>query len=69
MAKITRSNSLSALVEGDPTFSAGAGRFSIGVTSKETGISYHLHFTEAEAQPLAAFIAERVELTPHHSMR
>jgi|RhiMetdeSRZDD1v2_1073273.scaffolds.fasta_scaffold2008961_2 hypothetical protein len=69
MAKLTRLNSLNALVEDDPTFSAGSNRFSIGVTSKGTGVSYHLHFTEAEAQRFAAFISERVELTRYQSMR
>jgi hypothetical protein len=41
MAKLTRSNFLSALVEGDPTFGAGTGRFGIGLTSRR--VTYHLH--------------------------
>jgi hypothetical protein len=52
-----------------PTFGARTGRFSIGITSRETGVTYHLHPTEAEAQQFAAFVAERVELTAHPSMR
>jgi hypothetical protein len=33
MAKLTRSNSLSALVEGGPSFRVGTGRFSIGLNN------------------------------------
>ena len=40
MAKLTRSNALSALAESQPEFSAGTGRFTIGITSKE-GVNYH----------------------------
>ena len=70
MAKLTRSNSLSALGEGDPTFSAGPGRISIGITSKVTGTSYHLlHLSESEAQRLAALIAERIEINALQSLR
>jgi hypothetical protein len=60
MAKLTRSNSISALVDAEPTFGAGTGRFSIGLTSRETGLTYHLHLTEAEARTFAAFVTERV---------
>jgi hypothetical protein len=35
MAKLTRSNSLSALAEGQPAFSAGTGRFTIGISGRE----------------------------------
>ena len=59
MAKLTRSHSLNALVAGVPTFSAGPGRFSIGITGGESGATYHLHLTEDEAQRIAAFVAER----------
>ena len=70
MAKLTRANSLSALGEaGDPPFSAGPGRISIGLTSKVTGTSYHLHLSEAEAQRLAAFIVERIEINALQSLR
>ena len=69
MAKLTRANSLSALGEGDPPFSAGSGRISIGLTSKMTGTSYHLHLSEAEAQRLAAFIVERIEINALQSLR
>jgi hypothetical protein len=69
MAKLTKSNSVAALVDAVPTFGAGTDRFSIGITSRETGVTYNLHLTEAEAQQFAAFVAERVELTAHPSMR
>ena len=69
MAKITRTNSLSALVEGAPTFAAGTHRFSVGVSSAESGITYHLHLSEDEAKHFAAFVAERVEPNPHPIMR
>jgi hypothetical protein len=59
MAKLTRSNSLSALVEAVPTFGAGTGRFSIGLTSGESGLTYHLHLSDDEAQRFAAFVADR----------
>jgi hypothetical protein len=78
MAKITRSNSLSALhpsrprgllsapdsrlVEGDPTFTAGANRFSIGLTSREGKVTYHVHLGEDEAQRFAAFVAEHTKI-------
>ena len=35
MANSPRSNSLSALTEGQPDFSAGTGRFTIGITNQE----------------------------------
>jgi hypothetical protein len=69
MVKLTKSNSVAALVDAVPTFGAGTGRFSMGLTSKETGVTFHLHLTEAEAQQFAALVAERVELTAHPSMR
>jgi hypothetical protein len=58
MAKITRSNSLSALAEGQPVFSAGTGRFSIGITGQD-GITYHVHLTASEAQRFVAYVDER----------
>jgi hypothetical protein len=62
MAKLTRSHSLSALVEGEPTFSAGLDRFTICLTSRENSVTtYHLHLSEDEARRFAALIAERVE--------
>jgi hypothetical protein len=51
----------------DPTFSAGPGRLSIGLTSTATGTSYHVHLTDAEAQRFAMFVSERVRLTPSSS--
>jgi hypothetical protein len=62
MAKLTRSNSVAALVDAIPTFGAGLGRFSIGLSSGESGITYHLHLTEDEVRRFAAFVTERVEL-------
>jgi hypothetical protein len=59
MAKLTRTNSKAALVEGKLTFSAGHDRLSIGLTSNETGLTYHLHMSEAEAHRFAVFVAER----------
>jgi hypothetical protein len=62
MAKLTRSQSLSALADGEPNFSAGPGRFTIGLTCRENrATTYHVHLSEHEARRLAAFIAERVE--------
>jgi len=58
MAKLIRSNSIAALVYAKPTFGAGTARFSIGLTSRETGMTYHLHLTEAEARTFAAFVPE-----------
>jgi hypothetical protein len=57
MAKLTRSNSLSALAEGQPVFSVGAGRFTIGITGQD-GITYHVHLTAAEAKGFVAFVDE-----------
>jgi hypothetical protein len=45
------------------------GRLSIGLTSKETGVTYHLHLSETEPQQFAAFVFGRVELIAHPSMR
>jgi hypothetical protein len=59
MAKITLAHSISALVEGEPVFMAGTGRFTIGLTSRESGITYHLHLTAEEAQDFADFVAAR----------
>ena len=60
MATLTRTNSVrvSALVEGQPTFSAGTGRITIGITGQD-GITWHLHLTAAEAQRFVAFVDER----------
>ena len=60
MAKVTRTNSVSALAEGQPVFSAGTGRFTIGITGHE-GITYHVHLTAAEAQRFVAYVDERAE--------
>ena len=59
MAKLTRSNSVSSLVDAEPLFTAVSGRYAIGLTSRETGVTYHLHLSEAEAQDFAAFVAAR----------
>ena len=57
MAKITKSNSESALAESQPAFSAGTGRFTIGITGQD-GITYHVHLTAAEAKRFVAFVDE-----------
>ena len=57
MATLTRSNSLSALAEGQPVFSAGTGRFTIGITGQD-GMTYHVHLTAAEAQRFVTFVDE-----------
>jgi len=57
MAKLTRNNAVSALAEGQPVFSAGSGRFTIGITGHD-GLTYHLHLTAAEAQRLVTFVDE-----------
>jgi hypothetical protein len=59
MAKLTRTNSKAALVEGKLTFSAGHDRLSIGLTSNENGSTYHLPTSEAESHRVAVFVAER----------
>ena len=59
MGKLTRTNSKAALAEGKLTFSAGYERVSVGLTSRETGLTYHLHMSEAEAHRFAVFLAER----------
>jgi hypothetical protein len=70
MAKLTRSQSLSALAAGEPSFSADLGRFTIGLTGRENVVTtYHLHVSEDEARRFAAFIAERVELDHVQLMR
>jgi hypothetical protein len=57
MAKITRTNSMSALAEGQPAFSAGSGRFTIGITGQD-GMTYHVHLTAAEAKRFVEFVDE-----------
>jgi hypothetical protein len=57
MAKLTRSNSLNALAEGQLEFSAGTDRFTIGITSQE-GVTYHVYLTAAEAQRFVTFVDE-----------
>jgi hypothetical protein len=57
MAKLTRSNSLSALAEGQPSFSAGTGRFTIGITSQD-GVTYHVHLTATEARQFVDYVDE-----------
>jgi hypothetical protein len=52
----TYSNSLAALVDTVPTFGAGIGRFSITLTSRESGITYHLHLSEDEALRFATLM-------------
>jgi hypothetical protein len=47
------------MAEGKLTFSAGHDRVSIGLTSPETGLTYHFHMTDAEAHRFAVYLAER----------
>jgi hypothetical protein len=66
MAKLTRSNSVAALVDSIPTFGAHgpAPGFSIGLASRDSGITYHLHLSDDEARRFAAFVNDFVELEP-----
>src|SRR4029079_15290453 len=68
MAKLTRTSSVSALAEGQPVFSVGSGRFTIGITGRE-GTTYHVHLPAGDARRFVAYIEERVELTPFQSIR
>jgi hypothetical protein len=61
MAKLTRSNSLTALAEGQPVFSVGAGRFTIGITGQD-GTTYHVHLTATEARQFVDFVDEQPHL-------
>jgi hypothetical protein len=70
MAKLTRSNSVAAMVDAAPTFGAGTGRFSIGLTSGETGLTYHLHLTEDESPPVTdpAPLEVRIDMGQHQAI-
>ena len=57
MAKVTRSNSLSALAEGQPEFSSGTGRFTIGITGRD-GTTYQGHLTATEARHFVDYVDE-----------
>jgi hypothetical protein len=57
MAKLTRSDSLSALAEGQPAFSSGSGRFTIGVTDRD-GTTWHVHLTATEARQFVDYVDE-----------
>ena len=57
MAKLTRTNSLSALAEGQAVFSAGTGRFTIGITGRD-GTTWHVHLTAAEARKFVDYVDE-----------
>jgi hypothetical protein len=57
MAKLTRSDSLTALAESQPAFSAGTGRFTIGITSRD-GVTYNVHLTAAEALQFVDYVDE-----------
>jgi hypothetical protein len=56
MAKLTRSNSLSALAESQPV-SSGTGRFTIGITGRD-GTTYHVHLTATEARHFVDYVDE-----------
>jgi hypothetical protein len=57
MAKLTRSNSLSALAESQPEFSSGTGRFTIGITGRD-GTTYQDHLTATEAPHFVDYVDE-----------
>ena len=57
MAKLTRSNSLSAVAEGQPSFSAGTGRFTIGITDRN-GTTWHVHMTATEVRQFVDYVDE-----------
>jgi hypothetical protein len=40
-------------------FTAGNGRFAIGLTSKQSGVTYHLHLSADEARDFADFVLQR----------
>jgi hypothetical protein len=56
MAKLTRSGAKCA--EGDPVFFKHGDLVSIGLSSNETHVTYHLHLNLAEAKELASYIRE-----------
>jgi hypothetical protein len=55
MAKLTRSGSLSALADSQPSFRALSGRISIGITGSD-GTTWHLHLTATEAKRFVEFV-------------
>ncbi len=57
MAKLTRSNAVSALAEGQPAFSTGSGQFTIGITGRD-GMTWHLHLTAVEARQFVDYVDE-----------
>jgi hypothetical protein len=63
MAKITKTHSKAALVEGDPHFSAGQDRISIDLTSSETGQTWHLHLSRGEARKFVEFMRNQLVLS------
>lgn len=58
MAKLTKTGSLSALAEGQPEFSAGTGRFTIGITGRAY-ITWHVHLTAAETRQFVGYVDQR----------
>jgi len=48
---------MSALAEGQPAFSSGTGRFTIGVTGRD-GTTYHIHLTATEARQFVDYVDE-----------
>jgi hypothetical protein len=48
---------MSALAEGQPAFSAGTGRFTIGITGGD-GTTYHVHLTATEARQFVDYVDE-----------
>ena len=57
MAKLTKSGSLSALAESQPSFSSDTGRFTIGITGRD-GTTWHVHLTAKEALQFVDYVDE-----------
>jgi hypothetical protein len=57
MAKLTKSGSLAALAEGQPAFSSGTGRFTIGIAGRD-GTTWHVYLTATEAREFVDYVDE-----------
>jgi hypothetical protein len=53
MAKLA----VSALADCQPVFSAGTGRFTIGITGRD-GTTWHVHLTATEARQFVDYVDE-----------
>jgi hypothetical protein len=61
MAKLSKSGSLSALAESQPSFSAGTGRFTIDITGRD-GTSWHVHLSASEARQFVDYVDEHTKV-------